>query len=226
MQKNNAPTADNRLSAYAAMSLALAAVSSPVAANAAAVKYDTNATASVGNPVFFNAATGSIDLTSMPGDYEIFTQVDGLRTTARFLGVGNPFAVAPASSNGLPEKLALSNAIGAGLYFLQGFSTLASNGFLTPQAGNWNFPSSPADVEGYVGLHLTQGGHNNYGWADLVVHSDYTVTLRAIGYETTPGTTIAAGAGVDTAAPEPSSILLLALGAAGIAGYRRKNQLS
>ncbi len=208
------------------MSLALAAVSSPMAANAAAVKYDTNVTATAGNPIFFNAATGAIDLTSVPGDYEIFTQVDGLRSTARFLGVGNPFALAPASSQGLPERLALSNAIGAGLYFLQGFSTLASNGFLTPQAGNWNFSSTPADVEGYVGLHLTQGRKNNYGWAELVVHPDYTVTLEAIGYETTPGTAIAAGAGVDTAAPEPSSILLMALGAAGIAAYRRKNQLS
>lgn len=213
------------------MSLALAAVSSPVAAQAAAVKYITNVTATAGNPVYFNAVTGAISLTSVPGDYEIFSEISSLRSTARFVGFGNPFALSPGTSNGLPQKLALSNAVGPSLYFLQGFSTLASNGFLSPQAGNWNFASTPADVEGFVGLYLTQGGLNNYGWADIVVHPDYSVTLTGIGYETTPGTTIAAGAGVSSGGPppdvpEPASIILLALGAAGIAAYRRKNQLS
>lgn len=78
---------------------------------------------------------------------------------------------------------------------------------------------------GYLGLVASNGiGSYVFGWAKIHLGSGsnaYDPTLIAWGYNDTPfGPTYAGG----TPAPEPSSLLLLASGAAGLAAYRRRSK--
>ena len=72
-------------------------------------------------------------------------------------------------------------------------------------------PSSPVGV----GLKFTLNGNTHYGWA-AISSSGGDATLHAFGYNDTPG------ARSHVAVPEPSSLLLLAAGAAGLAFWRKR----
>jgi hypothetical protein len=210
------------------MSLALAAASSPAGALASPIGYTPPGepwqTPDTGGAIFFNPSTGSAfvtftpgSYTALPGDYELFMEVDSPTRTVDTLQApgGGGFAVSPASTFGVPQRLAFGDVIGPGLYFRQSFSTLASN-FLSSPPGFFNPPSPGTSAEGYVGLDY--GG--DYGWADIVINGDYTISLNAFGYDS-DGAAITTGAGIE-ATPEPASIILLALGAAGMEAFRRK----
>lgn len=219
---------EKRLAAYGAMSLALAAVSSPAGALAGPVAYAPPGqpwqTAGTGGAIFFNPSTGSAfstpapgTYTALPGDYELFMEVDSPTRTVDTLQSpgGGEFVVSPASTFGVPLRLAFGDAIGPGLYFRQSFSTLASN-FMSSPPGFFNPASPGTSAEGYVGLDYT----GNYGWADIVINADYTISLNAFGYDP-DGASVTAGAGLDPV-PEPASIILMALGAAGMTAFRRR----
>jgi hypothetical protein len=220
---------EKRLAAYGAMSLALAAVSSPAGALAGPIAYTPTGQpwqTPAGGAIFFNPSTGSTfvtptpgSYTALPGDYELFMEVDSPTRTLDLLQApgGGAFAVLPASTFGVAQRLAFGDVIGPGLYFRQSFSTLASN-FLSSPPGFFNLPSPGTSAEGYVGLDYT----GNYGWADIVINADYTISLDAFGYDP-DGASITAGAGIE-AAPEPASIILLALGAAGMTAFRKKRR--
>ena len=79
--------------------------------------------------------------------------------------------------------------------------------------------------EGYVGLRIQNGANFNYGWA-LVNYDDAgnQLTLKSFALERTINTPIVAGDA--TSVPEPSSALLLALGAGGMALRRRREALA
>jgi hypothetical protein len=218
---------EKRIAAYGAMSLALAAVSSPAAALASPIAYTPQGQpwqTPAGGAIFFNPSTGSTfvtatpgSYTALPGDYELFMEVDSpVRTVDLLQGPGGgEFAILPATTFGLPEPLGFGDPIGPGLYFRQSFSTLASN-FMSSPPGFFN-PGRASSTEGYVALDYT----GNYGWADIVIHPDYTISLNSFGYDPT-GASITAGAGL-APVPEPDSIVLLALGAAGMAAFRKRN---
>jgi hypothetical protein len=79
----------------------------------------------------------------------------------------------------------------------------------------------------YEGVRFRIEGQTHYGWIAASANvSDTVVALRVSGwaYETTPNTAIQTGEDELLATPEPSSLALFALGAAGIAALLRKRR--
>ncbi len=94
-----------------------------------------------------------------------------------------------------------------------GFKVYGSPGI---ESGPWVSVSDK-----FLGLQLTINGHTDYGWAELSVTENGVVPFLYVdeyAYNTVPGQAIAAGGGAIT--PEPGTLGLLALGAAGLALWR------
>lgn len=74
----------------------------------------------------------------------------------------------------------------------------------------------------YAGLRfdLTDGTH--YGWIEATTPFPNSITLTRYGYESDPGVGTSAAAGL--AVPEPGTLGLLALGAAGVLAMRRRSR--
>ncbi|HEX4342669.1 MAG TPA: PEP-CTERM sorting domain-containing protein [Verrucomicrobiae bacterium] len=82
--------------------------------------------------------------------------------------------------------------------------------------GNWS-----NGQEAFIGLKFDNSGAPNYGWADITVNGPASITLHSFAYDNT-GSLLAAGD--PNPVPEPSQIALFAIGATGIAAYRRRKQ--
>lgn len=236
------PSIEKRLAGYGTMSLAIAAAVAPNA-NASAISWSPGVTTPLGGGIYFNVVTGETTVVNSnslePGSLDGEFALENLSAPPSFVqdfflgSANNKFAVSPATSNPASlspyptsaARLAVNTMIGPGLAFDNPelltssgggsfrnnvFPSLASN---FGDFGQWNDLGT-----GYLGLTFDIGSQTDYGWAKITVNADYTVTLDAIGYDDT-GNAIAAGA---ADAPEPNSLLLMALGAAGLAGYRRK----
>jgi hypothetical protein len=82
--------------------------------------------------------------------------------------------------------------------------------------GSWK----PGDT-GFIGLAAFTSATSQpiFGWAELHFGSHFDPTLIAWGFNSTPGAT-----DFTPNLPEPSSLLLLASGAAGLAAYRRRRR--
>lgn len=76
---------------------------------------------------------------------------------------------------------------------------------------------------GYIGVNFTDAAVNlYYGYLEVTLNPDFTLTLNSFGYDDTPGTGILAGA---TAIPEPASAAALAGTALlGLAALRRRRR--
>jgi len=227
---------EKRLAAYGTMSLALAAVSAPQAAKAGIVFYAFSPGAEVataGDPVYFNVLTDVTGVASGAGDFEL--SVDSVAPVARIEAIGGNFAVSawghPNSTSATSAaRLPFGATIGSGLKFTANplIGTLARATAVATSMGSNAFPfghfnPTSGDTSGYLALDAVQGGRTEYGWADIEVSvagsgnsAIYDVTLNSFALET-DGSSLTAGEG-----PEPASILLFALGAAGIAAFRRK----
>ncbi len=209
---------EKRLAAYGAVSLVLAAIGNTQSAFGGQIYFAEDVTTAPGSAIYFNPLNGHIDTGLMPGDYELITDLEGAKTAARLMTAGaNEFAVSPftsMASASSASRLFLNDLIGPSLKFANFASTLASNSF--QHFGHFE----PQPTTGYVGLRITDGTGTFYGWADITVNSDLTITLTSLGADNSGGS-IAAGSGTSNT-PEPASIMLLVLGAAGLAAYRRK----
>jgi PEP-CTERM motif len=213
---------EKRLASYGVMSLAIAAATAggtqPAYANVLQPPLSTSATGSVFFSLGGRAETSSFN----NADFGLI-QVGSQAFLAAF--PDRAFLAASTSSVRLPAPLQSGVLIGTtgqqgtgpgGLKFVTFQQTLASAG----GAGFW-IPGGPPQ---FLGLQFDINGNPHYGWAEIAVENDFNVTLLAFeGNLSSANTPITAGASV-AAVPEPSSVLLLALGAAGLAAYHRKRK--
>jgi hypothetical protein len=139
------------------------------------------------------------------------------------------------ASNDKLQRLDAGATVGA----LQVFGGAAAGGTLNLQTGYINAGSTegtPVPPEtlfnpnwtvgepGNFGFRFTKGGNLHYGWGVMEIDELNTTGLPASGqgfvisnayYETAPGIPVTVGA-----VPEPSSIALLSMGAAGVAAWK------
>ena len=83
--------------------------------------------------------------------------------------------------------------------------------------GYGGFGSTAGPVRGFIGIRFAAAGNTHYGWVDLTVGEAEGIIFHGAAFEDTPDTAIEAGA-----IPEPGSLALLAVGAAGLMGRRRR----
>lgn len=187
----------------------------------------------------FDMDGGGVDFTVLAG---MAAQLGAGYTQAKYVGLGalQPAGGAAFLSNGAHiANLAAGALIGPAGAFA-GNSAGYAKMQVTPPGGGTIFQGAFANgTTGFVGIRL---GSGNYGWIrlrldDLGLNQPFSTLLSGspIGngtnyidkltvidwaYETSGGA-IAAGA-TASAVPEPSSLALLAAGAAGLAAFRRR----
>ena len=96
-----------------------------------------------------------------------------------------------------------------------GYSIGAAGGF-----GPYRGWAGLTDQSGHIGVKFTIGAGTHYGWMHASVDEGGILTIFSWAYEDVPGESIAAGATI----PEPGSLSLLALGAAGLMTRRRRKR--
>ncbi len=218
---------EKRLLAYAVAAGAVLAAAGPADAS---VKYGAVGTqmprnGSITVDIPGTAYTfGFVDLSATaPGPSHAFNSVAGAGMSP---GVtGNFGFMATISSNA--AKLALQSPVGPSGNFNPNGAIL----FQTWQVNSKSYRQGNflQGADGYLGFRIPDANHTaNYGWIHL---DNFTVAPNASSYRVVDwayqndGSAILAGEG-PTAVPEPTSsaLALIAMGAAGLAIYRKRKQ--
>jgi PEP-CTERM motif len=141
------------------------------------------------------------------------------------------FLVAAGARSGaglLPSPLAQEALIGRGGKFVSfPISALLASNFSSRRLG---FSSKKgvvgpwANKSGYLGFKFLSNEQTDFGWAHVKVTASTlkgeTLYISEFAYDTVPGQSIRAGQ--TNAIPEPGTLSLLALGAAGLAVLRKR----
>ncbi len=183
-----------------------------------------------GTGVWFNVLTGYAESRgftfpdNLYEDGKFFLLTDTSQGSAEaelfvqgFFSRGNGVIYA-SSSNLNPAFFDVGQSIGAGSGYQ---SPGAGYPDLGPSFGNW------APGRGFLGLTIRDpnGASSSnvfYGFADITVNADYSITLNAFAYESDPGKSITTSFEAPAAVPEPASWLMLGLGVAGLSAWRRR----
>lgn len=176
------------------------------------------------------ASTGSTGW-DIDGNGQADFNLSNQNPPAGFLNALQPFSLSP---NGVlcvqPEPLYIRNllltniAVGPGAtYWRQGSSQMTYNASLQAFMQD----KFTAGVPGYFGFRFAFENVSNqyyYGWASLTIDESAPGQRFRIGeafYQSTPNTAITLGA---VPVPEPSSMALLAAGAAGVTAWRARRK--
>ncbi len=131
-----------------------------------------------------------------------------------------------ASAVGLQPGYIGQFGVNAKIGSSRNFITNGALGFKasTFTAGPWY----PGNL-GFLGLKFNLGaGITRYGWAEVRLNPNYTITLYGVAYEDSGNVTTGIGNPIFTPSatfvPEPSELALLAAGALGLAVVRKRRQ--
>ena len=214
-----------RLAAYSAAAAATT-VAGQGMANAADKIFDI-ADITVGpaakHGVVFNLMTGATKTIVGTTNWWTGTGAGSIRLMGYYAGYPNPYIYSPSKNGSFvvtsvgastAAPLAPSALVDSkqtfGFYLYGGWPSVGRYVNL----GNWSVGQRAS-----VGITFDFGGNTHYGWADItrVTGTPGVVTLHAFGWNDQ--------AGAAAHIPEPSSILLLAAGAAGLGLWRRKKKV-
>jgi len=206
---------DQKLLAYSTAAVA-ALMLSATNADAATIIYDNGGSGwqnAVGpGPILSWDRLGQVDI---QGSSPSTNRIQFLYTTSN----NKLYLSAFGTGRFNPYRLTASNFIGPGTAQLNPdqeiFATLHDATF------GWDYGWS-AGSRGYLAFKFDngtpQGSDDYFGWADITTHAPDEISLHRLGISDT------GGEAVHTPVPEPSSILLLASGAAGLAAMRRRKK--
>ncbi len=115
------------------------------------------------------------------------------------------------------EALSNGDDVNAGSQW--GHSNFGASSYYGNMASSYDTSGNFLDTSGkYIGVRFDIGGNTHYGWIQVNVPGvPDSATITGYAYQDTADAQITAGA-----IPEPGSLALLALGAAGLAAWRKK----
>lgn len=206
-----------RLASYSAAA-AVTVAASHGTANAAPITYDVIPDITVGTNEYVNMFMDTGLWSEDTGVQFSFTTLGRVRLLGDTNGATypGPWIYVPFAASGF---------VGTGSYtatrLAKGDSVTVNDTFVR-YSNSWNsasLNSNWADGDrGFVGIKFDldpgTGAVTHYGWADITKNAGETATLHAFGYNDTPGAA--------SEVPEPTSLLLLAAGAAGLPLWRKK----
>lgn len=215
---------ERNLTRYGMMAVAAAAAAAPAQAGIIVWDPEPDVTTPVGGWVYFHMTTGETSTGSLANwDFQLFhfqnfePSYSGGNFWTKLYLTNNGANAFVGGDLGTVARLGAGVTVESASPFGASYGIMAQAGNGTPVGGlPWNGPG-----QGYIGLRFLIGADTHYGWAEVTVNQGLTATLNRFGYEDVAGASVETGDIGGGEVPEPGSMSLMILGAAGLAAYRR-----